>query len=155
MTENGSKKKIDASKTNLQVCSILLAAISLSLKFSDLSQMLNLTKVGVTISIILAMSSLAIAIFLEADAVFNYSRDKVTLGDDFDKYGYMAMRGGLFFVLVVMNYLAFSLLPSLVDIPISWSELLQTFLPITFALILYMIWRIFKSRKIGFKWYKF
>jgi len=153
LTKNDSEKKTDASKTNLQVCSILLAAISLSLKLSDLSQMLNLTKVFVTISIGLAMVFLIMAIFLEADAVFYYSRGKEEWADYFDKYGYKAMKGGLLFVLIVMNYLAFSLIPPLIVIPVLWSELLQAFLPTIFALISYMVWRIFKCRKIQCKWY--
>lgn len=144
---------MDASKTNLQVCSILLAAISLSLKLSDLSQMFNLTKVSVTISIGLAMVFLTVAIFLEADAVFYYSRAKEEWGDYFDEYGYKAMKGGLLFVLIVMNYLAFSLIPPLIVIPVLWSERLQAFLPAIFALISYMVWRIFKCRKIQCKWY--
>lgn len=153
LTKSSPEKKMDASKTNLQVCSILLAAISLSLKLSDLSQMLNLTKVFVTISIGLAMVFLTIAIFLEADAIFYYSREKEEWGEHFDKYGYKAMKGGLLCVLIVMNYLAFSLIPPLIVIPVLWSELLQASLPTIFALISYMLWRIFKCRKIQCKWY--
>lgn len=153
MRENSSEQKIGASKTNLQVCSILLAAISLALKFSELSKMPDLVRVCVTAFLGLAMMFLIIAIFLEADAVFNYSRGEEERGDYFDKYGYKIMKGGLLFVLIVMNYLASSLFPPLMDVPVRWSQLLQASLPILLALIPYIIWRIFKCRRIGCKWY--
>lgn len=148
-----SEEKANASKTNLQVCSILLAAISLSLKFSDLSEMLELPRTCVTIFLGLAMMVLIIAIFLEADAIFYYSRGKEEWGNYFDEYGYKAMKGGLLSVMIVMNYLASLLVPPLIDLPVLWSQLLQTFLPVLFALISYIGWRIFKCRKIGCKWY--
>ena len=154
MTEKECGKKIDASKTNLQVCSIILAAVSLALKLSDFSHMLNLARVLITVFIVLAMSCLAIAIFLEADAVFYYSRGKEELGDYFDKYGYRAMKAGLLFVLNIINYLALSIFPPLIIIPDTWAELLQAFVPVIVSLIFYVGWRVFKCRKVGCKWYR-
>jgi hypothetical protein len=153
MTEKECGKKIDASKTNLQVCSIILAAVSLALKLSDFSQMLNLTKAFVTGFIVLAMSFLVIAIFLEADAVYNYSRDKNEFGDYFDKYGYKAMKAGLLFVLSIINYLALSMFPPLITIPEPWAEPLQAFVPLIITAVFYFGWRVFKCRKIRCKWY--
>lgn len=154
MSKNDSEKRIDASKANLEVCSILLATVSLSFSFSNLEQLFYSTRVFVGISFMLALSFLALAIFLQADAIFNFSKNKENIGEYFDKWGYNAMRGGLFFVLILMNYFSFSLFPSILDIPILMSEILQVFLPIIFAIILYMLWRIFKCRKLGIKWYK-
>lgn len=144
---------MDASKLNLQVCSILLAAISLSLKLSDLSEFLEMTRIFATVSIGLVVILLILSIILEADAVFYYSRGKEELGDYFDRYGYRVMKGSLLFVLIVMNYFASSLIPPLIPLPPLWLDLLQAVLPALFAAIPYMIWRVFKCRKIGCKWY--
>ena len=153
MAKNNFKTKIDASKTNLEVCSILLAAVSLSLKLTDLAQFFSLAKICVTVSMGMTMLFLVAAIVLEADAVFYYSRSKEEWGDYFDKYGYRVMKAGLLFVLIVMNYLASTLFPTLLDTSVQLSELLQAALPAAFALIPYITWRIFKCRKVQCKWY--
>jgi hypothetical protein len=158
MQNKPNKEKIEASKTNLQVCSILLTAISLLLKFSDLSQMTNWTMILGAVSMWFSILFLAIAIFLEADAVFYYSRAKEQLGDYFDQYGYNAMKGGLFFILSVINYIIFlafysSKVFNLGIVDSDLLELLKAVVPLILALVLYISWRIFKCRKVGCKWY--
>jgi hypothetical protein len=158
MQKSVDKEKMDASKTNLQVCSILLTAISLLLKFSDLSQMANWTMVLGTVSMWFSILFLAMAIFLEADAVFYYSRTQDQLGDYFDRYGYKAMKGGLFFILSVINYIAFLSLYStrVIGVEIAASNLLEFLkaaIPFIFTAVLFIFWRIFKCKKVGCKWY--
>ena len=103
------------------------------------------------ISLVAAMSFLAFAIFLEADAVFCYTRKKEDLADLFDRKGYIMMRYGLLFVLGFMNYLASTMFPPLFSIDPYWAEILQAILPFAFAFALYMIWLVFKCRKGGKK----
>jgi hypothetical protein len=158
MENNPNKEKGEASKTNLQVCSILLTAVSLVLKFSDLSQMTNWTMIFGAASIWFSILFLAIAIFLEADAVFYYSRKEEELGDYFDRYGYKAMRGGLFFILSLINYIMFLAFYSskVIAVMVADSlllELVKAVIPFIFTLVLYISWRIFKCRKVGCKWY--
>lgn len=102
---NSLDRKINSAKLNVEVSSILLAAISISFGLSDLCILFSLTRFSMAICLGLGVLLLIIAIVLEADAVFYYSRGSEKLGDLFDRRGYQSMRLGLLFSLITLNYI--------------------------------------------------
>jgi len=146
-------RKLDSAKLNVEVCSILIAAISISFGLSDLSLLLQWTRFLTVISLGSAVIFLVIAIILEADAVFYYSRGPESYGDYFDEWGYKLMKCALLFSLITVVYLASPLFPTIIELPNFWSQLAQATLPIVPGVGTFVLWRIFKVRKLGRKWY--
>jgi len=151
--EKSLDRKIDSARLNVEVCSILIAAVSISFGLSDLSLLFHWTRILVVICLGLGVLLFMLAIIIEADAVFNYSRGREAEGDYFDQHGYKLMKFAFLFSLITVNYLACGLVPAVIELPNFWSQLGQATLPIVFGLIPFLIWRIFKVRKLGRKWY--
>lgn len=154
MEKKSVERKIDSARLNVEVCSILIAAISISFGLSDLSRLFDWTRFLIAICLGLGGLFLITAIILEADAVFQYSRRSEDLGDDFDRYGYQSMKWGLLFSLITFNYIVSPLFPAIIELPFFWSRLSQATLPIILAVIPFLIWKISKNRILGLKWYR-
>ena len=146
-------RKLDSAKLNVEVCSIFIAAISISFGLSDLSLLFQGTRFFAVIFMGSAVMLLVIAIIVEADAVYCYSRGLESDGDYFDERGYKLMKYALLSSLITVVYLASPLFPSIIELPNFWSQLTQATSPMVPGVVSFVLWRIFKVRKLGRKWY--